>query len=107
MHYSEQRKHERAVVDIYVHWGWTPECPYTDRIVNLGAGGCFVRTTEVAERGRPVFLRLWLDRERTLRGWVRYRLERVGLGVEFQGLTSEESSLLEALVEHYRRLPQQ
>jgi hypothetical protein len=101
MTFTEQRRHERAAVDIYVHWGWTEDCPLRGRIINLGVGGCFLRTDQAAPPGSPVFIKFWLPDERTLRGEVRYHLERVGVGVEFQGLARAEAASLAALVEHY------
>ena len=106
MSYTERREHERVTVDIYVHWGWTEDCPYTDRIISVSVGGCFIRTARdaEAERERPLFVRLWLPAEKTLRGEVRYRLELMGFGVQFKGLAGADSAALENLVEHFRGL---
>jgi hypothetical protein len=104
MSFTEQRRHERASVDIQVYWGWTDDCPFRGRIINLGVGGCFIRTDETAPRGRPVFVKFWLPEEGTLRGEVCYHLERMGLGVGFKGLGAAETAQLDALVEHYRAL---
>jgi hypothetical protein len=98
----EQRRHERVAADIHVYWGWTDDCPFRDRILNLGVGGCFLRTDQAMPLGRPLFIKFWLPDERTLHGEVRYRLERVGLGIAFKGLTRVETTNLAALVEHYR-----
>jgi hypothetical protein len=103
MSYSERRRHERVTVDIYVHWGWTEDCPYTDRVISISVGGCFIRTArEDAARERAVFIRFWLGGEKTLRGEVRYTLEPLGFGVQFKGLKEEDLTALENLVEHYR-----
>jgi hypothetical protein len=102
MSFPEQRRHERVSVDINVYWGWADDCPFRARIINLGVGGCFIRTDQAASRERPVFIKFWLPEETTLRGEVRYHLERMGLGVEFKGLTRSEAASLAALVEHYR-----
>ena len=102
MSFTERRRHERVIVEIHVNWGWTEECPYSDRIISLSVGGYFLRTSRSSRKGQTVFLRFWLPEERTLRGEVRYQLERMGMGVEFKGITDEESRKLEALVEHYR-----
>ena len=105
MSYAERRRHERVTVDIYVHWGWTEDCPYTDRIISISPGGCFIRTPrEGAERGQAVFVRLWLPAEKTLGGEVRYTLELMGFGVQFKSLNEDDSAALENLLEHYRRL---
>ena len=106
MSFTERRRHERVIVEIHVNWGWTEECPYSDRIISLSVGGYFLRTSRSSHKGQTVFLRFWLPEERTLRGEVRYHLERMGMGVEFKGVTDEESRMLEALVEHYRNSPQ-
>lgn len=104
MSLPERRKHERVTVDIHVYWGWTEDCPLHDRIISLSPGGYFLRTPLGAERGREIFVRFWLPEERTLRGEVRYHIERWGVGVEFQGLRAEDAARLEDLVEHYRGL---
>jgi hypothetical protein len=104
MSFTEQRKYERVPVDIYVYWGWTDDCPFRDRIINLGVGGCFLRTDLTAPCGQTVFIKFWLPEEKTLGGEVRYRLERMGVGVEFKGLKAAETASLAAVVEHYRAL---
>ena len=102
MTFIEQRRHERVALDLNVYWGWTDDCPLRDRIINLGLGGCFLRTDQAAPPGRPVFVKFWLPDERTLRGEVRYHLERWGVGVEFKALSADETAHLAALVEFYR-----
>ena len=100
----EQRKHERVTVDIDVYWGWTYDCPLRGRIISLSCGGYFLRTGESAPRGQPVFITFWLPAQKTLCGEVRYHLERMGVGVEFVGLSQAETRLLADLVEHFRNL---
>jgi hypothetical protein len=63
MTFAEQRRYERVSVNISVHWGWTEDCPFRDRIINLGVGGCFVRTDQSSPPGRPVFIKFWLPDE--------------------------------------------
>lgn len=103
MTFAEQRKYERVTVDIHVHWGWTHDCPFYDRIISLSEGGCFLRTERGAAHGQPVFINFWLPEQTTLSGEVRYHLERWGVGVGFKGLSAGETTTLVALVEHYRR----
>ncbi|MFL6334254.1 MAG: PilZ domain-containing protein [Pyrinomonadaceae bacterium] len=107
MTFIEQRKHERVTVDIHVYWGWTDDCPFHDRIIGLSEGGYFLRTERSAPRGRPIYIKFWLPEPRTLGGEVRYNLERWGIGVEFKGLSGEETDKLTALVEHYRERSRQ
>ena len=102
MTYTEQRKHERVTVDIHVYWGWTYDCPFHDRIISLSEGGYFLRTERGAARGQPVFISFFLPEPKTLCGEVRYHMERWGVGVEFKGLSADETAKLAALVEHYR-----
>ncbi len=103
MTFTEQRRHERVLVDIHVYWGWTYDCPFYDRIISLSEGGYFLRTERNAECGQPVFIRFWLSEQKTLCGEVRYHIERWGVGVEFKGLSKLETEQLSALVEHYRQ----
>lgn len=101
--FVEQRKHERVPVDIHVYWGWTDDCQFHDRIISISEGGYFLRTERGAPRGQPVFIKFWLPEQKTLRGEVRYHIERWGVGVEFKGLSHHETEQLFALVEHFRQ----
>lgn len=103
MEYQERRKHERYRVSISVEWGRTPECVERDRITSFSVGGCFIQTRQVGRRGDPVFIRFWLSpaAETLLRGEVRYYLEKVGLGVEFRGLTDGDRENLRDLFNFY------
>lgn len=98
----ERRKHDRVTVSIHVYWGWTDDCPFRDRIISLSVGGFFLRTSEGAPYGREIFIKFWLPEEKTLRGEVRYHLERMGVGVEFVGMSEADAEQLSVLVEHYR-----
>jgi len=102
--YKESRRYARVKVDIYVPWGWTEECPFNDRITSLSAGGCFIQTKRKAQPERTVYLRLWMPDERTLTGQLRYSLEKVGVGVEFKGLSDAEREVLKDLVSDYADL---
>lgn len=100
----ERRRDDRARVSINIDWGETAYCLWHDRITSLSAGGCFIQTERELETKQKIYLRLWLrDGERILRGEVRYRLERVGLGVQFFELMERDRERLVELVEHYRR----
>ena len=100
---AEQRRYERAKVDIVVSWGRTEECYEMDRITSFSAGGCFLQTERPAGRGEQVFVKFWVPQERTLRCEVRYQMERIGLGVAFKDLSEGERRALGALVDDYRR----
>lgn len=103
MTFIEQRRHERVSVEIHVYWGWTNDCTLQGRIISISEGGYFLRTEQAAPRGEPIFIKFWLPEPKTLRGEVRYHLERWGLGAEFVGLSPDETAALTALVEHYRQ----
>ena len=107
MTFNEQRKHERVSLDLHVHWGWTYDCPFQDRIISLSEGGYFLRTERGAPHGQPIFIKFWLPEQKTLCGEVRYHLERWGVGVEFRGLSATETAHLAALIEHYRESSRQ
>ncbi|HLL75725.1 MAG TPA: PilZ domain-containing protein [Pyrinomonadaceae bacterium] len=99
----EKRRYERVRVNIKTYWGEDAYCFWQDRVTSLSVGGCFIQTGRELTAGQQLYLRLWLrDGERILRGEVRYCLERVGLGVEFQELMERDKERLAELVEHYR-----
>ena len=101
--YTERRRHDRARVSISIAWGETAYCLWHDRITSLTVGGCFIQTERELKAEQKIYLRLWLrDGERILRGEVRYRLERVGLGVQFFELMESDKERLAELIEHYR-----
>src|SRR2546423_3965728 len=106
MSFVEKRRHDRVLVDIYVHWGWTPECIYTDRIISISVGGGFLRTSQAGVRGQSLFICLWLAEETTLACEVRYHLEKMGMGVEFVRISDEQTRQLDNLVEHFREQTQ-
>jgi Tfp pilus assembly protein PilZ len=86
-----------------IRWGDDAYCLWQDRITSLSVGGCFVQTGREKNAGEKIYLRLWLgDGEKIVRGEVRYRLERVGLGVQFFELMERDKGHLAELVEHYR-----
>ena len=100
----EKRRYERVRVSMPVEWGTDDNCVWQDRITSLSAGGCFLQTQMVMKAGRKISLRLFLSAgpARTLRGEVRYCMERVGLGVEFHGLMERDKERIAELVEFFR-----
>ena len=99
----EQRRHERARVDIVVSWGRSAECYEMDRITSFSAGGCFLQTERPAGRGAEVFVKFWVPEERTIRCAVRYLMEGIGMGLEFKDLSDGERQVLGGLADDYRR----
>src|ERR1051325_8906431 len=102
MSFTEKRRYERVLVDMYVHWGWTPVCIHTDKIISISVGGCFLRTSQSGARGDGLFIRVWLAGETTLACEVRYHLEKMGMGLEFVNVSDEQTRMLDSLVEYYR-----
>lgn len=100
----EKRRYERVRITMPVEWGTDDNCPFQDRITSISVGGCFIQTPRALKAGRTVSLRLFLSAgpARTLRGEVRYCLDRVGLGVEFRGLMEREKEQIAELVEFFR-----
>ena len=90
-----------------VEWGVDDNCLWQDRITSLSIGGCFLQTKMVLPAGRKISLRLFLSAgpARTLRGEVRYCMERVGVGVEFLDLMESEKERITELVRFYRDAP--
>ena len=100
---AEHRRHERARVDIVVPWGRSKECYEMDRMTSFSAGGCFLQTERTAEPGAEVYIKFWVPEEKTIRCAVRYQLERIGMGLEFTGLSDGERQVLGGLADDYRR----
>src|SRR6266545_2613153 len=98
----DQRKHPRVTVEMFVDWGWGPECEYYDRITSLSLSGCFLATKRELNRGDEIYLRLSAESTGaiTLKGAVRYQLRvredapPTGAGVEFFGVSSEGQAKL-------------
>ena len=107
---SEDRKNPRIQVDFYADWGLNAECEYFDKITNLSVSGCFLATHREVRAGDVVHLK-WANEMMymfRLRGIVRYQLRLMegvpatGIGLEFTGLTSEDTRKLEEFVNSYR-----
>ncbi len=96
-----RRREPRIRVNWVTRWGVTERCEEQARLTSLGPGGCFVQTEKGVGRGEEVFVLLELPSAEAVRGEVRYHMERVGLGVQFKGLTEENRSELRALLEDF------
>jgi hypothetical protein len=96
-----RRRDPRIRINWFTGWGLTERCEEFGRITSLGMGGCFIQTGKALGRGAPVYVLLELPSARVVRGEVRYHLERVGLGVQFAGLTGENRDDLRTLLEDF------
>lgn len=108
---TDARTHARVKVDFRVEWGATRECEHrSDNVTVLSSRGCFIRTARAARKGDTVFLRLWESPgggavleckvAHVLRAGL--GMPTVGLSVDFVGLSDEEKSHLNHMLEFYR-----
>ena len=93
--FADNRRYPRAKVSLAVDWGETPACAYEGQLTSLSVGGCFIRTPQRAAVGKAVFIRLLIAPgsesilEGVFQGRLIYRLDQIGLGVEFEKLNAE------------------
>ena len=103
MAFTKERRYPRAKVSIPVNWGTAPNCGFEGVIAILSPGGCLIQTRLHASRGQAVFVRMSLGGEgqdaSVLRGHVKYEMDGIGLGVEFEGLTEEEQTAIGDIVD--------
>ena len=103
MAFTTERRYPRAKVSIPVMWGTASNCGFDGVLAILGLGGCLIKTRMYAPKGYVVFIRMSLNGEgqdaSVLRGHVKYQMEGIGLGVEFEGLTEEEQTAIGAIVD--------
>jgi hypothetical protein len=90
----EYRRHPRAKVYLPTQWGLTRDCLWAATITSLSIGGCFLLTERIKSAGTQVYVKFWFPEETSVRGEVRYYLEKVGIGVEFKGLPARPAQLL-------------
>jgi hypothetical protein len=105
MAFTTERRYPRAKVSIPVKWGTAPNCGYEGVITILGLGGCLINAPLYASRGQAVFVRMLLGGEgedaSVLRGYVKYEMNGIGLGVAFEGLTEEEQTTIRDIVDSH------
>ena len=103
-----RRKVARVATDLPVEWGLTPRYEHHGKITSLSRGGCLLQTEAIQPLfGKTIHIRIPLP-ERDwweVRGEVLYYLRDVGFGVEFSGLTEQDSATLRALMRHHREQP--
>ena len=96
-----RRREPRIRVNWFTRWGSTERCEEQARLTSLGLGGCFIQTGKALSRGDGVYVLLELPSAEAVRGEVRYHMERVGLGVQFKGLSDENRDDLKTLLEDF------
>jgi Tfp pilus assembly protein PilZ len=112
MDFTELRRHPRFNVDLFVDWGWGPECEYYDKVTSLSLSGCFLATRRDLNRGDEIFLRLSSESSGVinLKGAVRYQMRVMegapptGVGVEFVGLSNNGQAKLQQVLNSYAEL---
>jgi hypothetical protein len=100
--YKEKRRHERIRLSLNVNWGLTSQCAKDGRITSIGPGGCFIQTDSKLLIDQIIFLRLSLGAEHILKCKVRYTLLKIGSGVAFVELTTDDETAIRVLVDNYR-----
>jgi len=95
------RNNSRVRTNIDCIFGVTPEATRSGTVTSLSMAGCFVKTTIWATDVPKMYIRLWLNSQGWLRlqGSVLYHLEKIGFGLRFIGLTSQDESVLKELIE--------
>lgn len=107
----EQRRSPRINVNFFADWGWSPECPYYDRITSLSVSGCFLATKHELEAGQEIYIRWSSDGggQVNVRGAVRYQIrvmegaQPTGAGIEFVNVSLEVANRLQSMMESYGR----
>ena len=97
---TNSRSNSRVKTNIDCIFGVTPEATRSGKVTSLSTAGCFVKTTIWATDIPKIYIRLWLGSHGwlPLQGSVLYHLEKIGFGLRFTGLTSQEESVLKQLI---------
>ena len=101
---DKRREGERVKTALPCNWGLSEDSPRNGNVTSLSPAGCFVQTTANATEDQIVYLSCWLPSQRwfALRGRVTYHLPKVGFGLTFLELTSEQRQMLAFLIEYHR-----
>ena len=104
---EERRVRRRSRAALGCNWGWDEHASKSGTISSLSAEGCFIVTKAPGIKGSEIHVHLWLPSHRwlRLRGRVLYEMERVGLGVGFEGTGEAELVELMWLVDHLEQNP--
>lgn len=101
----DNRTNPRVKAFISCTFGPNPETPRSGTITSISVLGCFVKTKGWATKGQVMYLKLWLPEGQWLRlqGTIIYHLERIGFGVTFDGLSSDDEVKIKELVRQAKR----
>jgi len=101
---DNRKEGERVKTALPCNWGLSEDGPRNGNITSLSHTGCFIQTKANASENQVVYVNCWLPSERwlALRGRVAYDLPKVGFGLVFLDLTSEQKQMLALLIEYHR-----
>ncbi len=99
---AEKRQRVRVRASLGCNWGWDEHASKSGTVSSVSSEGCFIITKAPGIRGSEIHVHLWLPSYRwlKLRGRVLYEMERVGLGVAFEGVGEQDVVELMWLVDH-------
>ena len=99
----EKRKSPRAPYEVAIDYSAHNRI-FTDHLVDIGRGGVFIQTEEKFATGQKIVLTIPLDpiaSELRFEGEV-VRKSTTGIGVRFEGLSSDREHLIERFVDRLR-----
>jgi hypothetical protein len=101
---DKRKEGERVKTALPCNWGVSEDSPRNGNITSLSPNGCFIQTKANATENQNIHVNCWLPSERwlALRGRVVYHLPKVGFGVTFLDLTSEQKTMVALLIEYHR-----
>ena len=100
---SDRRIAERVRVNLNAHWeGVLARREGT--ISDISATGCFILTSDEAEKGELVRLEIETPTEGWIYLWgeIVYLIEEMGFAVRFTGASESEQTMLALLIDYYR-----
>ncbi|HYP01745.1 MAG TPA: PilZ domain-containing protein [Pyrinomonadaceae bacterium] len=103
---DKRKEGERVKTALPCNWGLSEDSPRNGNITSLSLAGCFIQTKANATENQQVYVSCWLPSQRwfALRGRVSYHLPKVGFGLVFLELTSEQKQMLAFLIEYHREV---
>lgn len=100
---EEKRGTERIEVSLDARWeGVLAQCAGT--VVDLSMTGCFILTSDLAAHAELIRLEVELPTGGAIYLWgeVVYKINEMGFGVRFTGMSEAEQSMLDLLIDYAR-----
>ena len=96
----EQRTNTRVILSMSCNFGPNKDTPRSGTVTSISVLGCFVKTKGWATKGQIMHLRLWLPEGQwlKLKGTVIYHMERIGFGLTFDELNSDDEMKIKEVV---------